>query len=206
MSLSRSFDFSDHTGSLTLSFQTWFAIEKDWDYIYLLASTDGENWEMLEPPLGTDRDPIGNNYGYGWTGSTRGGEWVEERVDLSQYAGQQVTLRFEYVTDAAVYDEGMLIDDVAIEEIGYFSDFESDDGGWEADGWARVKNTLPQTFRLALIRQGEDTQVELLQAGINNVTDVPLSLAEEGESVILMVIGATRFTRQPANYTISFLP
>ncbi len=206
MSLSRSFDFSDHTGSLTLSFQTWFAIEKDWDYIYLLASTDGENWEMLEPPLGTDRDPIGNNYGYGWTGSTRGGEWVEERVDLSQYAGQQVTLRFEYVTDAAVYDEGMLIDDVAIEEIGYFSDFESDDGGWEANGWARVKNTLPQTFRLALIRQGEDTQVELLQAGINNVTDVPLSLAEEGESVILMVIGATRFTRQPANYTISFLP
>ena len=206
MSLSRSFDFSDHTGPLTLRFQTWFAIEKDWDFIYLLASTDGENWAMLEPPLGTDHDPIGNNFGYGWTGSTRGGEWVEESVDLSQYAGQQVTLRFEYVTDASVHDEGMLIDDVAIDEIGYFSDFENDDGGWEADGWVRVKNTLPQTFRLALIRQAGDTQVELLQAGVNNVTDVPLSLAEEGESVMLMVIGTTRFTRQSANYTIGFLP
>ena len=41
-------------------------------------------------------------------------------------------MRFEYVTDAAVNGEGLLLDDVSMPQINYSSDFESDDGGWEA--------------------------------------------------------------------------
>jgi immune inhibitor A len=40
--------------------------------------------------------------------------WINEMVDLSQYAGQNLTLRFEYVTDSNVTGEGFLLDDLSI--------------------------------------------------------------------------------------------
>jgi bacillopeptidase F (M6 metalloprotease family) len=70
--------------------------------------------------------------------------YIQESVDLSQYAGQQVTLRFEYITDAAVNGEGVLLDDVSIPEIGYTTDFENGDGGWDAQGFVRCKIRLPR--------------------------------------------------------------
>ena len=47
-----------------------------------------------------------------------------EEVDLSQFAGQKVQIRFEYITDAAVNGEGFLLDDVQIDAINYQEDFE----------------------------------------------------------------------------------
>ncbi len=127
-------------------------------------------------------------------------------MDISQLAGQEVRIRFEYVTDAAVHGEGMLIDDIEIPEVGYFSDFEEDDGGWEADGFVRIQNVLPQTFRLALITASEDgTTVEYIPLGVNNVAEIPLDIPEEGKSVVLVVMGTTRFTRETAPYTLEFL-
>jgi len=183
-----------------LSFQTWYDIEEDWDYVYLEASTDGESWEILNTPLGTDYNPAGSSYGWAYTGQTSG--WVEENVDLSAYAGKRVQIRFEYITDAAVNGEGMLIDDIRIDAIDYFSDFESDDGGWESAGFARVQNTLPQTFRVALILKGDDTTVETIELSADQVADIPISLGDEYDEAIIIVSGTTRFTRGLANYSI----
>ena len=145
MTLTQKFDFSGVSGDLKMSFRTWYDLEKDYDYLYLLASKDdGQSWEIVNTPSGTDQDPSGNSYGWAYNGVTNG--WIEETVDLSAYAGQTVTLRFEYVTDAAVNGEGFLLDDVSIPAIQYFSDFETDNGGWESAGWARIQNRLPQTF------------------------------------------------------------
>ncbi len=48
--LSRRFDFSDlDSDELVLEFDTWFTIEADWDYLYIEASTDGENYQRLMP-------------------------------------------------------------------------------------------------------------------------------------------------------------
>jgi hypothetical protein len=203
--LTRSFDFTDVSGPITLSFQTWYDIERDYDYVYLLASRDGTTWEILQTPSGTDRNPTRSSYGWGYTSSTRGGEWIEEQVDLSEYAGSEMLLRFEYVTDAGLNETGMLIDDVAIEAVDYFSDFEADEGGWEAEGWVRVKNVLPQTFRLAWISFGPDsTTVEYIPIGVNNTALIEMELPEDGEARVLVVLPTTRFTRQPASYTVSF--
>jgi immune inhibitor A len=209
MTLTRSFDFSDVSTPITLSFRTWYDIETDWDYVYLLASTDnGDNWEFLTTPSGTDTNPTGNSYGWGYTGLSGGGEtesvWIEERVDLSQFAGQAVLLRFEYVTDAAVNGEGLLVDDISIEETGYFEDFEMGDGGWQAAGFARIQNILPQTFRLALILEGDETTVRYIDVPRGNVVEIPLDLGGEVDEVTLVVVGSTRFTRQPAVYRFSF--
>jgi len=208
MTLTREFDFTGVSGPLTFSYWTWYDIETDYDYVYLLASTDGKTWEILQTPSGTDQDPSGNSYGWGYNDVSGGdGSWIEEQVDLSTYAGQRVWLRFEYITDAAVNGEGLLLDDLSIPEIGYFSDLEEDAGGWEPEGFVRVSNILPQTFRLALvIREKDQTRVEYLSLPDDNVLEIPFEIGGDVREVTLVVLGTTRFTRQLASYQIDFLP
>ncbi|MFN2146546.1 MAG: hypothetical protein ACK2T7_14445, partial [Anaerolineales bacterium] len=208
MTLTRQFDFSAVDGPITFSFRTWYDIETDYDYVYLEASTDGESWDILHTPSGTDADPSGNSYGWAFNDLSGGdGSWILEEVDLSQYAGQQVWLRFEYVTDAAVNGEGMLLDDFSIPAIDYFSDLESDDGGWEAAGFVRVPNILPQTFRLALITgNGLNTEVHYLTLNDDNTLEIPLEIGNGGDEVTLVVVGTTRYTRQLAPYQFEFMP
>ncbi|MBT3389365.1 MAG: hypothetical protein HN413_03060 [Chloroflexi bacterium] len=201
MTLTRSFDFSDHTGPLTLTYQTWYDIEADYDYVYLEASLDGENWEILKTPSGTAEDPSGNSYGWSYNGlSGLDGEWILEEVDISQFAGQQVQLRFEYVTDAAVNGEGFMLDDIAIPEVGYSTDLEGDSGGWETAGFVRIRNELPQTFRLAMITVGDTTTVEMIPLGLDNAVAIPVEIGGDVDEVIFVVSGTTRHTRQRAAY------
>jgi hypothetical protein len=201
MTLTQTFDFSDQEGPLSLSYWTWYDLEEDYDYLYLEVSEDGEHWQILTTPSGTPEDPSGNSYGWGYNGKSQG--WIQERIDLSPYAGKKVQLRFEYVTDAAVNGEGMLLDDISIPEIGYLSDFENDSGGWEADGWVRIENILPQTFRLALISLGQPTTVTYLPIKPDVTADIPLELDED---VVVVVTGTTRFTREKAAYRLEIRP
>lgn len=203
MTLTREFDFTDHNGPLTLQYWTWYDIEEDYDYLYLEASINGRDWVILRTPSGTSEDPSGNSYGYGYNGlSGENGEWILEEVDLSAYAGQKVQIRFEYVTDAAVHGEGFLVDDLAIPEIGYQTDFEQDAGGWDGAGFVRIENELPQFYRLAVLHLGEQPAVEYLTLEPGNQLDYSLSIGGEGGTgeVILVVTGTTRFTRQKALY------
>ena len=127
---------------------------------------------------------------------------MNETVDLSQFAGQKVQIRFEYVTDAALNGEGFLLDDVQVDAINYQSDFETDDGGWEGAGFVRVENVLPQTYRLSLIVKGDNgTTVTPIPVNADQTAEIPLSL-KNGEEATLIVTGTTRFTRQPAAYQV----
>jgi hypothetical protein len=199
MTLTREFDFSNVSGPIKMSFALWHDLEKDYDYAYLEASTDGKTWEILSTPSGTADDPTGQSYGWAYNGQTRG--WVDEEVDLSQFAGQNVQIRFEYVTDAALNGEGLLVDDVRIDAIDYREDFETGAGGWEGAGFVRVENTLPQTYRLALITKGDTTTVTHIELNADQTAEIPLSLGS-GEEAVLVVAGTTRFTRLPAAYEI----
>jgi len=199
MTLTHEFDLTNVSGSINLTYHTWYDLEKDYDYLYLEASTDGEHWQILTTPSGTADNPSGNSYGWGYNGKSN--DWIEESVDLSQFAGKKVQLRFEYVTDAAVNGEGLLLDDVKIDAINYQSDFETDDGGWQAKGFVRVENVLPQTYRLALITKGDTTTVTQIPLNPDQTADIPLSL-KAGEDATLVVTGTTRFTRLPAAYQV----
>jgi len=118
------------------------------------------------------------------------------------YAGQRVSLRFEYVTDAAVNGEGLLLDDVRVDAVDYFTDFEEDQGGWEAAGFARISNDLPQTFRVSLIIQNEETTVIPMTLSEDNTASIDLSL-EPSDEVILVISGTTPYTNQQASYQIN---
>ena len=199
MTLTREFDFTNATAPITMSFAMWHDLETDYDYTFLEASTDGQTWEILNTPSGTDEDPSGNSYGWGWNGQTNG--WKTEEVDLSQFAGQKVQIRFEYVTDAALNGEGFMLDDVSIDAINYQTDFEADNGGWEGAGFVRVENMLPQTYGLSLVIKGDTTTVTRITLDADQTAEIPVSL-KEGEEAVLIVAGTTRFTRQPAAYQL----
>lgn len=204
MTLTRAFDFSGHSGPLRLTYWTWYDIEEDYDYVYLAASNDLARWDILMTPSGTAEDPSGNSFGWGYNGESDG--WIQESVDLSKYAGKKVYLRFEYVTDAAVNGDGMLLDDIAIPEIGYFQDAEEGFGGWEASGWVRIQNLLPQTYRLALISNDDGkTTVKHIPVESDATAEIPLTLDGNDEAV-LVVSGTSRFTRQKAAYQFEILP
>ncbi|MDP1547036.1 MAG: immune inhibitor A, partial [Anaerolineales bacterium] len=198
MTLTREFDFTAVSGPIELSFRTWYDIETDWDYVYVEASEDGETWEILVTPSGTGTDPSGNSYGWGYTGVTK--TWIEETVDLSAYAGKNVFVRFEYITDAAVNGEGFMVDDVRVDAAGYSSDFEADADDWVAEGFVRVQNVLPQTFGLALILTG-DSSVTMIPLNEDQTAEISISL-KSGEKAYLVVSGTTRFTREVASYQI----
>ena len=200
MTLTHDFDFTNVSGPINFSYYTWYDLEKDYDYLYLEVSEDGQHWQIIKTPSGTDKDPSGNSYGWGYNGKSNG--WIQEKIDLSQYAGKKISLRFEYITDAAVNGEGMLIDDVNIDAINYFSDFESDEGGWKADGFVRVENALPQIFRLELIKKGTTTTVEPIDLNNDQTADIPISIGNGVDNVTLVVSGTTRFTRAEASYSV----
>jgi hypothetical protein len=200
MTLTRSFDFTNHDGPLTLSFYTWYDLEEDYDYLYLEVSEDGETWQILETPSGTNEDPSGNSFGRGYNGATNG--WIQERIDLSDFSGKNIQIRFEYVTDAAVHGEGMVIDDIEIPEIGYFTDFEEGEDGWQGDGWLRMDNVIPQTYRLSLITFGDSIDVVPIPIKEDFSAEVDLDISGDIDHAVLVISGTSRFSRQKAAYRI----
>jgi len=209
ITLTREFDLTS-VKSATLEYRTWYAIEKGWDYAYVLASTNGgQSWDILQTPSGTADDPVGSNYGWGYTGASGGGDpehndpsqWINESVDLSKYAGQKVLIRFEYVTDAALNYAGFMVDDIRIPEINYSTNFETDEGGWDGQGLARIDNLLPQKFVVQVIHKGSQTTVERLTLDDTNEGELKLNI-RSGEEVIVVVSGITAFTNEVASYQL----
>ncbi len=200
MYLERQFDLTDIDGPVELVYLTWYDIEEDYDYAYVSASSDNQTWQILETTSCTHENPSGNSFGCGLNGRSDG--WQEEVVDLSSFTGGRVTIRFDYVTDAAVNGDGLIIDDIRIDAIGYYADFEADDGGWTGHGFVRVNNTLPQFFRISKIVFGDQITVSPLILNVNNQAEMTFELGEGVDEIVLVISGTTPFTRQRANYRI----
>jgi len=209
-SLTREFDLR-RVASASLDYWAWWKIETDWDYAYLEASDDGgKTWTIIPTPSGTDRNPVGSNLGWGYTGCSGGGEtsqgcsaqWVHEQVDLSAYAGQKILVRFEYITDAALDYASLMLDDISVPEIDYVCSFEEDTCGWDSQGFARVDNVLPQTFVVQLILQADgQNSVERMQLDANRHGSLVIDL-DGHEHAILAISGTTPFTTEEASFEL----
>ncbi len=207
----RAFDLRGVT-SATLRYWAWYDLENEYDYAYLMASTDGgAQWKLLRTPASDDSDPHGNSFGPAYTGrsGTRDEEdqpkWIEQAVDLSPFAGQEVLLRFETITDDALNQNGFVVDDLSIPEIGYQEDFEQGASGWQGEGFVRVDNLLPQRFIVQAVTQGSGgTQVIPLPLDeANRATLTVPGFGTTVDSVTLLVSGATPVTSEKAAYTFS---
>ena len=207
--LTRRFDLRG-VEQATLTFRSWWAIEEHWDHGYVMASTDdGASWEILPSAFTTTADPNGNSFGPARTGAS--GSWVTEEVDLGAYAGIEVLLRFELVTDDAVSLAGWGIDDLAIPAIGYLEDLEGpaerEGAPWHAEGWLPLDPALPQRWGLRTVLRSRsaggdgprivDHPVTPSQGGALLLEEVP-----EDATVTLIVSGLTHATRNVAAYRL----
>ncbi len=200
--LTREFDLTG-VSEATLEYMAWFEIEEGWDYAYLEVSADnGQTWDILHPERASDEDRLGNAYGPGYTGDSKG--WVAESVDISDYSGDPVLVRFEYITDGAVHADGFVLDDISIPEAGFFDDAEQDQG-WTASGFARIENVLPQKFIVQVIADRGDENFEVFDMPLEDGTRgqaLIQGLGTELEKVILAVSPVTLGTHQPTSYTV----
>ena len=96
LQLASPIDLSDATFARMIFYHK-YELENGWDYGYVQASTDGQNWLTLKSFTGTQ--------------ST----WLPDTVDLSQFTGSNLWIRFLLSTDVSVTEDGWYIDDVAIQ-------------------------------------------------------------------------------------------
>jgi bacillopeptidase F (M6 metalloprotease family) len=203
-SLTRAIDLTD-VDAATLHFATWHDIESHFDYGYVAVSTDGgQTWETLPGTTSSDADPNQANFGHGYTGVSEG--WSRQKVDLNPYAGQEILLRFWYISDPGLNQPGWLIDDIRIPEIGFADDAETDDadgdaGGWTVDGFVRSSNRVPQAYIVQLVEEGPRTTVRRIE--LDEQGRATFELGEETENAVLVVSGASRWTSEPAPYRVT---
>ena len=130
------------TAGATLKAMVRYQIESDWDYAYVVVSTDGgATWQSVETDHSTSTDPNGQNFGFGITGNSSG--WEELNADLP--AGD-VMVGFRYWTDVNTGGYGFKIDDIEIS--GQQLDGAESDAGWTyaPAGGFRVTSGIESAF------------------------------------------------------------
>jgi hypothetical protein len=203
--LTRGIDLSG-VDEATLTYRVWYDIEPHYDYATIaITALDDEDWHILRTPSGTGANPYSNNPGWGYTGDSDG--WIREEVDLSDYAGKEIYLRFSYLTDGAITGEGLLLDDISIPEINYADDVETGLDQWEAKGFLPIGASVPQRYLALLIGHGEGTTVERLSLEQDQSAEwtVPLGSSKLREAV-LVISGMAELTSQPAPYQLRISP
>jgi len=99
--------------SANVSFYARWNIEDNYDYVQLLISTDGGNtWEPQ----------CGNYTNAGTTDQIEGeplydgvqNAWIKEEINLSNYIGQNIDIRFQLVSDQGVTEDGFYFDDFSV--------------------------------------------------------------------------------------------
>lgn len=211
--LTRAFDLTSLT-TATLEFSMWYDIEAGWDYAYVEVSTDGGNrWNVLTGTHTTMWNPVGNSFGPGYTGTSgrdfdawdkpASARWVQERIDLTPYAGKQVLIRFEYITDDQVNGHGFCLDDIRIPELGYRDDVEDENSDWIAQGFMRTDNTVPQRYLVQVVIPGLKMPVQRVWAE-NGLAHLALEGPESSVQEAVLVISALApFTVESAPYCYS---
>lgn len=208
--LTRTVDLRE-SDAATLAYKVFTDIEQGYDFAYVSVSTDGGRvWQPLtaEGMQGLDSgdDPSDSALAPRfYTGHTR--EWVTESIDLSPFAGQEILLRFEYVTDPILTFGGFALDDIAIPEINFHDDAETSDEGWIAEGFTRATTELPQTWWLQLITFDVDGRptVSRLNVPEDGRLEHTYQTVPGVRRPILIVAAATPQTLQPAEYVLDII-
>lgn len=199
--LTRKIDLSG-VGNATLVYRIWHDIEPHHDYATVSVRTrDDEDWHVLRTPSGTNANRHGSSPGWSYTGKSEG--WLREKVDLSDYVGEAVWVRFSYLTDGAITGEGLLLDDISVPEIDYADDLEANLDEWRAEGFLPITSFVPQRYLALLIQRGERTTVERLPVEREQVAEwlVPLDSRELREAV-LVISGIAQLSSEPAPYQL----
>ncbi|WNB92483.1 immune inhibitor A domain-containing protein [Bacillus sp. NEB1478] len=104
------FDLTSAT-SAKFDYKAYYDVEFDYDYMYIRAVKEDGTKVLL--------DTIGDNDTDGDArAESSKGQWVDRSHDLSQFAGQKISLEFEYVTDGGLALDGFAMDNLSLKVNG----------------------------------------------------------------------------------------
>lgn len=129
--------------------------------------------------------------------------WQTRELSLDDWAGEEILLRFEYVSPPDVEDEGFALDNIRIPELGFHDDA-GDGSGWTLLGWQRRDNFVPQRFLLQYLSSGHvagPPRVRRLIGPRDMTRNLDLNFRIRPDEVIVFAVSAiSEETQQPAFY------
>ena len=151
-------------GSHILAIDSYWDIEEDWDYGYVLVQDGANPWVFLADMDGifVNTNPNGTSLGWGLTGASASMQTL--RFDLSAYAGRTITLRLRYVTDTTVTGDGWWIDNVRLDTTAIDA-FENANAPGTFPTWANSSPGLAGRASVQFLRQ-------LLRGGVASADQV----------------------------------
>ena len=114
IAISNEIDLSTATGA-NLSFYAKWEIENNWDYTQVEISTNnGNTWEaqcgkFTNAGSSNGFQPVGEPVYDGVQN-----DWVLEEIDLSDYLGESILVRFQFASDGAQTGDGFYFDDLTV--------------------------------------------------------------------------------------------
>lgn len=198
---SQVFDFTSLTAPV-FSAKVYWNSENSWDGTVLQSSIDGGvTWQKV----GAFGDP--NNWyndnsinglssglepsGEGWTGnaSNNGSQgWVTAKHDLTGLSGEpSVKLRFAFGSDGSVTDEGFAFDDVNVYETPSID--------------AELLTIVDPSSSCGL--GNETVSVEIVNAGLNNISNFPVAIQVNNGTPLVETITATMLPLDTLLYTFT---
>jgi immune inhibitor A len=145
--LSRSVDLTGKSKA-SLDLSGWWDIEKDYDYLYAEASTNGgTSWTALDGTADGKAIPRDASDKPALTDVS--GKYQTLSYPLDAYAGQKIDIRFRYTTDGGAGGVGFAADTISVNADGaalFTDNAEGDDNGWTAKGFSRVGETFTKDY------------------------------------------------------------
>ena len=112
--LSEQIDLTNINGANATFYAKW-EIENDWDYVQFEVSIDNGNSWIPQCGLYTNQ---GSNNESQPTGEPLydgiQSEWIQEEIDLNDFLGEEILIRFQFESDGAVGADGFYFDDLMI--------------------------------------------------------------------------------------------
>lgn len=109
---------NDKLTDAVLTFYAKWDIEKGYDYVQVEASTGDDNWTPLcgnytksggKKQKDAENEPV-------YDGVQK--NWVKEQINLNDYLGEKVKIRFSLITDRGTSADGFYFDDVVVSTLG----------------------------------------------------------------------------------------
>jgi carboxypeptidase T len=154
-------DLSNATAAF-LTFMGKWDVEANYDYVQLQASSNGTSWKPLCGKY-TRPTTISNILGQPVYDGTQA-NWVEEVINLEEYLGEKVHLRFRLRSDAYVTADGLYFDDLKVHIMTNAGVYE----GTEAEAFISIQpNPVKETATISYLLPQSAKNPKLLIMDIN---------------------------------------
>jgi hypothetical protein len=173
-----------------LIFNTYFKLGHGQNSFYVEVSDDLDEWVIVSYPSGAIRQAE-NNLLAKYDGFTE--DWTEIHIDFSDFVGKKLYLRFEVLNYGDIYEPIVLIDDIAIPEIGYYEGFETDFSEWDLDGFYLANPYYPQFFQVAWIPESKKEE-DVFIFDVNFLEENKTSVIVPGNGVLIVIPTTSQLT------------